>query len=349
MKKQWKPTKEEIGTLCLALANLYHAGIGAGDALALLAEDEPEEGLKGLLTAMSRRADDGASLAQVLRETRCFPGYVGGLIDVGEQVGKTEEALLALGRYYEARARIDRSQKEAMLYPAVLLVVLLAVVVVLLVWVLPVFNDVYAQLGSGLSGVAGGLLTLGRSLRTILPGLCVLLGLIAVLLAVLTASPALRENLLGRWHKARSDRGILRQINTARFAQALSMGLNSGLTARAAVELASGLSENAGAFHDRCSDCLTRIDGGASLACALRESGLLSGAETRLLDTGLRGGSGETVMEQIALHRMEQSEAALAARTGKIEPALVVIMTVAVGAILLSVMLPLMQIMTTIG
>lgn len=349
MKKQLKPTNEEIGALCAALANLYHAGIGAGDALALLAEDEPAGGYGELLDSMARKADDGVPLAQILRETECFPVYVCGLVEVGERVGKTEEALHALSRYYEARARMDRSQKEALLYPAVLLAVLLVVVVVLLVWVLPVFNDVYAQLGSRLTGVAGGLLALGKALRKIMPVLCVLLGLALVFAVLVAAVPGLRETLLARWRKARGDKGVFRQVNTARFAQALSMGLSSGLTAHEAVELASGLSHGAQAFQVRCRDCLTRVDSGESLAGALRETGLLSKAECRLLEAGTRGGNAEAVMEQIALRLLEESEDALGARTGRIEPTLVVIMAVVVGIILLSVMLPLMHIMTTIG
>lgn len=349
MKKQPKPTNEEIGALCAALANLYHAGIGAGDALALLAEDEPAGGYGELLTAMSRQADNGVPLARILRDAGCFPAYVCGLLEVGEQVGKTEDALYALSRYYDARARIDRSQKEALLYPAVLLAVLLVVVVVLLVWVLPVFNDVYAQLGSRLAGVAGGLLAFGKVLRKIMPVLCVLLGLAVVFAIVMAAAPSLREALLSQWRKLRGDKGVFRQVNSARFAQALSMGLSSGLTAHEAVELASGLSEGAQAFQTRCSDCLLRISDGESLACALRESGLLSRAECRLLEAGMRSGNGETVMEQIALRMLEESEDALSTRTGRIEPTLVVIMAVVVGIILLSVMLPLMHIMTTIG
>ena len=347
--KQLRLNHEQIGTLCRALGHLYHAGIGAGDALALLAEDEVSAGEKGLLQSMSRQADEGVPLAQIFRNAGCFPAYVCSLMEVGERVGRSEDTLNALADYYEGRARMERRLKNTLLYPSVLLVVLLAVVVILLVWVLPVFNDVYARLGSSLTGVAGGLLALGGALRKIMPLLCVLLALAVAFVIVIAASPVARDKLLHAWRKGRGDKGITRRINTARFTQALSMGMTSGLTDREAVELAASLAEGSEGFQCRCTACLSKLDEGAGLSMALRETELLSKAECRLLEAGIKGGSGEQVMEQIALRALEESEQELESITGRVEPTVVVVMSVLVGAILLSVMLPLMHIMTAIG
>lgn len=348
MKKQ-KWNHEQIGTLCRALGHLYHAGIGVGDALALLAEDEAAAEEKQQLLSMSRRADEGVPLARIFRDAGCFPDYVCNLTQVGERVGRTEDTLKALADYYEGRARMECRVKNALLYPSVLLVVLLAVVVILLVWVLPVFNDVYARLGSSLTGLAGGLLMLGGVLRKIMPLLCVLLALAVVFAILMAVSPAARDRLLGAWRKGRGDKGVTRQINTARFAQALSMGMTSGLTDREAVELAANLAQGSEAFQHRCAACLDRLDQGVGLSAALRESELLSKAECRLLEAGIKGGNREQVMEQIALRALEESEQELENLTGRIEPTVVVVLSVLVGAILLSVMLPLMHIMTAIG
>ncbi len=347
--KQIRLTNEDIGALCLSLTHLFHAGIGAGDAFAMLAEDERERACRDLLGAMARNADEGMPLAENFRQAGWFPSYVCGLLEVGERVGKVEETLDALARYYDGRARMDRRLRSALLYPSVLLVVLLAVVVVLLVWVLPVFNDVYAQLGSRLTGVAGGLLALGSVLRKIMPVLCVVLGLLVVFAVLMAALPAFRESLTNFWRKNRGDKGVSPKINEARFAQALSMALSSGLTADEAVMLAAALSEGAPAFQARCESCRKSMQAGESLSAALRESGLLPRSECRLLEAGVRGGNGESVMEQIAARLLEESEGALEAQVGRIEPTLVVVMSVLVGVILLSVMLPLMHIMTGIG
>ena len=171
---------EEISSLCLELSLLLHAGVGLGDALALLGE-ESDRSNRELLESMARQVDDGDPLSAAMKSAGCFPAYVCGLIEVGETSGRTEEALSALSRYYEDRVRMDRRVKSALLYPAVMLAVMLIVIAVLLVRVLPIFDDVYASLGGRLTGVAAGLLNIGRWLEGAMPVLFAVLAVAAVL------------------------------------------------------------------------------------------------------------------------------------------------------------------------
>lgn len=338
-----------ISGLCLSLSFLLHAGVGIGDGLALLAQEEETPSLRAVLDEMARQMDDGASLAAALRDSGRFPNYVCGLVEVGERSGRTEEALAALARHYEDRARMERQLRSALLYPAVLLLVMLAVIVVLLARVLPVFNEIYADLGGRLTGVAGGLLALGRVLDQAMPVLCVLLVLVVLFLALFAALPAFRGRVLALWRKSRGDKGVSRQINTARFAQSLSMGLSSGLPLEEALTLSADLLTDVPSAAAKCRDCLARLDEGTPLAQAMSQSGVLPRAQCRLLELGLRSGAGDSAMEQIARQLSEESEMALEEKVGQVEPTLVVITSVLVGLILLSVMLPLMHIMTAIG
>lgn len=344
--KQIKLTNEEIGSLCMSLSHLMHAGIGVGDALLLLSQDEQDAACKELLENMACQADEGSSLATAFQKSGCFPTYVCTLLQVGEKVGKTEETLHSLSHYYQEQGQLVRQLRAALLYPAMLLGVLLIIMVILLVWVLPVFNQVYAQLGSRLTGIAGSLLALGSALRQILPYLC---GLLAVCL-VLGIIPPIRNAIFSFWRRHRSDRGVFAAINTARFVQALSMALSSGMTPQEAVLLASGLSQGeAPAFHKRCDTCISQLNGGNTLAQALRQSGFLAPADCRLLEAGARSGRSEAVMETIAQDLATKSQERLYRLMSKVEPAMVVVACVLIGTVLLSVMLPLMHIMTSIG
>lgn len=342
-------TNEELGSFCLTMAHLLHAGIGVGDALVLSAEDEERPDRRALLEELSRSADEGMPLSRALRLSGQFPAYVCGLLEVGERVGRTEETMGALAGYYEGRVRLDRRLRSALLYPAVLLAVLLCVVVILLVWVMPVFNDVYEQLGSRLTGVAGVLLAFGAALKSALPVLCVLLALLCLEAGVLALCPDLREKILTAWKKRKRDTGVTGQILRARFIQALALAVNSGMGDWEAVELAGRLAEENAAFRTRCAQCLHLVEEGATLAAALGETGLLSRSDRRLLETGIRSGGGEQVLDQIARRMLAESEEALEEQTARIEPTLVVVMSVLVGVILLSVLLPLMNIMNAIG
>ena len=339
---------EALSALCLELSMLFHAGVAAGDALTLLAE-ESDKAYQGMLSDMAGQMDMGSTLAAAMRETGRFPLYVCGLVEVGEQAGRTEEALEALARYYESRARLDRRIKSALLYPAVMLLLMLVVIGVLLVRVLPIFNDVYASLGGRLTGVAGGLLVLGRWLDGAMPVMWVLLAAVVVSLAAFAAVPAFRERLTVLWRKSQGDKGIARKMNDARLAQALSMGMASGMPVEEAVRLASGLLEDVPQAKARCVDCCARLDQGERVSTAMKESGLLPAGSCRLLELGQRGGAGDTAMEKIAAGLSEDSELALEEKVSRVEPALVLVCSILVGLILLSVMLPLMHIMSAIG
>jgi len=336
--------KEEIASLCLELSLLLHAGVGMGGALHLLSEDSTQ---KELLSELAEKVDEGTPLHAALRESEVFPMYVCGLVEVGERTGRTEEALVSLSKYYEGRIRMERRVKSSLLYPAVMLGLMLIVIGVLLVKVLPIFDDVYASLGGRLTGVAGGLLNLGRWLETAMPVLWCLLAVLAALVCACAVSESFRDKLLSGWKKRWGDKGIARKLNNARLAQAMAMGMASGLPLEEAVSLSAGLME--GGAKERCLECQHLLEDGKSLGEALKTSGLLPASQSHLLELGQRSGAGDSSMEKIAHDLTEESEIALDDMVGRVEPALVLVCSLLVGLILLSVMLPLMNIMAAIG
>lgn len=169
--KQKPLSNMEISQVCQELAVLLHTGVMLGDGLALLAQEEG--GKTGdLLAGIGRHVDLGGTLAAALRESKVFPSYVVGMVEVGERSGRTEQALQSLSRYYEQQDQMDRQLRAALTYPSILLLLMLVVIVVLLTQVLPIFDEVYASLGGQLTGIAGGLLLAGQALDAAMPVLC---------------------------------------------------------------------------------------------------------------------------------------------------------------------------------
>ncbi len=335
-------TKEQISIFCLSLAHLLRAGLGAGDALALLARDD--QASRSLLDGLAARLDAGQTLSKSLADAG-FPADVCGMTAAGEQSGRTEEALFALAEDYQARARLEDQLRTALLQPLLLLALLAVVLVVLLGWVLPVFDDVYRQLGASLTGVAGALLQIGRILRAGMPIWLPLLAVVGAGTFWLFGTEGGKTRLmacLGRWD-------LFPQANAARLTQVLSMALNSGLDSEQAMALAWGLGAPGSAFYQKCHACVTALSGQATLPQALEKSGLLPAADCRLLEAGFRGGCIDTVMAQLARQVQERSEAAIRRRLERIEPTLVLLAAVLIGLVLLSVLLPLTGIMAAIG
>ena len=339
----------QTADLCRELALLLHAGVGTGDGLFLLTEEEKNPRIHAMLEQMARTVDAGASLSQAFEEAGCFPGYITGLLRVGEKVGKIEETLTALALYYENKEQTERQIVSSLTYPAILLLLMLVVIVVLLSQVLPVFNEIYLSLGGQLTGLAGGLLMLGQFLDGAMPVLCALLALVLGFFAVFSLHRGMRKKIVGFWLKKWGDSGISRKMNNARFAQALSMGFSSGMPLEDAVEMAALLLKDTPGAQQRCVRCHQQLMEGAELITALSDNGLLSPSACRLLTLDMRSGNGDGIMEEISRRMQEEARLALESAVSKVEPALVLVTSGLVGVILLSVMLPLMNIMTAIG
>lgn len=344
-----KMTNEAIAAFCEELAWLIHSGVRVGDGLALLAEEEQDKEWKESLLRMAQKADEGIILSEILKEEECFPVYVHGIVNVGETTGRIEEALKALTRYYENKERMNRRIKSALLYPSILLVLMMIVLVILLTQVLPVFQSVFASLGGGLDGVAGGLLNLGLWLNDAMPVLCVILGVFVVLIFVVSVSDTVRDKIVSVWRKVAGDRGIMRKMNDASFAQAISMGLSSGLPLEETMELAAEVLADVPEAKQRCMVCKEELQKGIPLIEALKKSEVLPLSACRLLSLGMQSGNGDVVMAEIAQKLSEEADVAMENRVSKVEPTMVLVTSVLVGIILLLVMMPLMNIMETIG
>ena len=331
------------------LAVLLRSGIRTSDGLYILAEEEKNVVYREILTEMSRKMDEGAPLFSVLSDAGCFPSYAIGLIETAERVGRTEETLLTLSDYYENRDRISKSLKNALTYPSVMLLMMFIVIVVLLSRVLPIFDDVYASLGGSLSGLAGGLLKLGGILDLLMPFFGILFGVLLIIAATVLLIPSLNNTAKKIARRIFGDRGVIRKINNTYFVQSLSIGMASGLPLDEAVTLAISMFKDTPAASQRFCACRDQLDDGVDLVSALQTADILDASSAQLLKVSMRAGSADITITQIASRMSDQTEEMLESMVAKIEPAMVIVTSVMVGAILLSVMLPLINIMKAIG
>ena len=332
----------ELARILRSYGLLLHSGIGLAEGSFLLVQEE-EAPLQAVLLALGEKLDKGIPLSEAMEDP--FPEQVAAMVRIGEETGRLEQALNALADYYEERHRNLGQIRSAVAYPAMVLFLMLLVIGVLLVKVMPVFDRVYGSLGSRLTGPAAGLLYAGQVLEGLLPGIFAVL----LVLAVLALVPGIRHRLVSLWRKRYADRGIGRKFHNARFARGLAMGLASGLSLDRSMELAQSLLADVPQAARRCAQCARALEAGESLAGAMEKADLLPPAKSRMLQIGFRGGNADRVMEQIADAMAEEAREALDAAISGIEPAMVVASSALVGLILLSVMLPLADILAVLG
>lgn len=167
-----------------------------------------------------------------MRAAGGFPVYVIEMVEIGQKTGHLEDVFRSLAGYYERLEQLQKSIRNAVVYPSVLLVMMLFVVLVLLIKVLPIFQEVFQQLGAELSPAAQALMQLGQFLGRY--GLVVLAVLV---LALLIGGSLLRNEqrkaAFVQWLQQKSEKWtISKLIASSRLADALAMTLSSGYLRR---------------------------------------------------------------------------------------------------------------------
>jgi type IV pilus assembly protein PilC len=129
----------------------------------------------------------------------------------------------------------------------------------------------------------------------------------------------------------------------------MALSLSCGLGVEEAVDMSVSLNKDAKALNAKYAKCKELLSGGASLSDALKQSALLSARDSRMLSLGDHSGMADTAMAEIARKSDDKVQYEIAGIVSRIEPTLVIITSVIIGVILLSVMLPLISIMTALG
>ena len=347
--KRLRVPAQYLPIFCRELHQLVRTGIPLAEGLTMLREDETDPDTRSWLEALCRSTEEGLPLASALRETGAFPAYMTDMVSLAEETGRLEDVLLSLQRHYDRQLRMAADIRGAVAVPVTLFAVMVAVVVLLVTQVLPVFDRVFAQLGVRMGAVATGMMNDGAVLAKAGTGLAVVLVILAAAALVVALVPSLREKFVTGFRRSFGGRGILGQMAAARFASSMSMAVASGLSMEESVALSAKLCGGAREIDEKTERCRKEIEEGGSPADALADSGLFSGRDCRLLKLAEQTGSLPDTLEDLAQRQEEESLRRIDRTVGAIEPAIVVITSALAGVILLSVMLPLMGLLSTIG
>ena len=338
-----------ISAFCLELYLIAQAGIPFSEGVALLCEDETDQKQKTILNQLYQRLELGEPVAASMRAVGGFPVYVVEMVEIGEKTGHLEKVFRALANYYERMEQLQKSLRNVITFPAILMSMMLVVVLVLLIKVLPIFEQVFHQLGAELSSTAQILLGVGQFLGNY--GLLFLAVMISALAAcVILLRDETRKAAAEQWLWNRTEKWEIRKlIASSRLADALTMTIASGMNIDDSLDMAMHLVTDT-AIQEKIMQCKREmLLENRPFAESALQSGMFTPLYCRMIAVGYRAGSLDTVMEEISRRCAEQVDDKLESLLNRIEPAMVIAMSVMVGLILLSVMLPLMSIMTAIG
>ncbi|KXL53239.1 type II secretion system protein F [Anaerotignum neopropionicum] len=345
-EKNW--SNEELTAFCLEFSLLIKTGMSVGEGFSILSENEQNPEKKKFLLSLYEKTLLSTSVHQTMREAGVFPPYMLKLIYIGEETGHLEDCFASLSRYFDQRIRTRRLIKETVMFPLMLFVMMLVVAILLLTEVLPIFQSVFAQLGGTLPASALFFLNLGVGLkkgRFIFLGIFIILVVLAVL-AGLSSSVQQKVSTFFKRHMTTTKVGKLSA--QAHFASALSMTIRSGLDTGRALEIAEDFCAET-FLKEKIHRCKARVQSGEPFANAVEQEGLLKPMYSRMLAIGIKSGNIDEVLSEIARRTEEDAAFALTKAASIVEPAVVIILSILVGFLLLSVMFPLVGIMSSLG
>lgn len=338
----------ELSAFCEQIALILKAGIPVQEGVAIMAEDDRNASGADILNVIREHAELGESFRGSLEAAGVFPKYMLDMVDIGEQSGRLDEVMDSLVAYYERSEAVSKSLRSAVTYPVLMIVMMLVVIGILIMKVLPIFAQVFDQLGSQLSAFSQGILRLGGMLNQYAAVIVAVLALAAAVLVGMRFTKG-GAAMYGRLFRIfPGTRKLASKISAGRFASAMSLMLSSGLDVDQSLDMARALVDDP-QVEEKISGCQKDIAEGASFSDALAKAGIFSGVYTRMVTVGFKTGSVDGVMQKIADRCEAEVDDQIGVMISILEPTLVAVLSLIVGMILLSVMLPLMGIMTSIG
>lgn len=339
-----KLSTAELEAFFQQLALFLKSGIPTWEGLALLGKEADGRNSE-LFLSLSAKVSDGSSLSAALLQSGRFPSYAVDMVRMGERTGRMQEIAEALRAYYQGRDSLSRELRTSVVYPLSMTGMVLVVIFVLTVAVMPVFEQVFKQLGLAMNPFSLSLMQFGQAFSQSALVILIVVFAIVVVFFLLRFTKKGRVTLLRAYDTSPLTRKMAAVIAAERFAFSMSLMLESGIYIVDALRFAAELEESEKA-KARITELERLLEEGKPLQEAIFASGIFEKSYNGLIVAGLRTGTPETMLMDVALRCRRDAESRRQRLLAIIEPALVALLCVLVGLVILSVMLPLAGILS---
>jgi type IV pilus assembly protein PilC len=347
-KKEWKFTSEEISLFCDQIAMFLNGGIPIHEGIHILYGEMEDNRTKERMKIILNNLNQNYSFCHSLEETKAFPEYMMSMVRIGEATGKLEEIMRSLSIYYERESIIKSNIRSAIIYPIVLFTIMATIMLVLVFKILPFFESMFLELNAEVANATESIMDFGVTLgRTAAIAMAILLVVIL---------------LLGLWYQTKQGEHILNQLSeklkllrnlanlmaTGKFVSSMALLISSGMEHEEAMMLASKTSSNR-ELRQKVLKCKELIRGKMPFETALRKAELIVGMEARMLSVSAKSGLMDTALTKLGEQFDRKITVALNKKVMFIEMCLSIMLTLIIGIVLISVMMPLISMLSSIG
>jgi type IV pilus assembly protein PilC len=339
---------KEIAVFSRQFATMINSGLSLLRSLNILAEQTESKALADIVNQVRMDVEKGSSLSQALsKHPKAFNRLYVSMVRAGEVGGALDSVLLRLADTIEKQVELRRKVKSAMTYPLVVAVLVLTIVTAMLLFVIPMFQGIYAQLGGTLPPPTQILINISTICRKFF---------YLIFLAEAGGAFAFRrwinsEDGRKRWDAIKLKVPIfgklVRKTALARFSRTLSALVRSGVPILESLDIVADTAGNH-VVATAVRETQSAVKRGDPLSKKLEEHPVFPPMVVQMMAVGEETGALDEMLDKIADFYDQEVEATVDALTSLIEPLLIVVMGVCVGGMIISLYLPMFNIIKLI-
>jgi type IV pilus assembly protein PilC len=338
-----KVKKKSLAIFTRQLATMIDAGLPLVQSLDILAQQEENETFQEIIKNVKDEVEAGATLAAALQKhPRIFDNMYVNLVVAAEEAGTLDVILNRLATHIEKMEELKKKIKSALVYPAMIVTVAIGVTIILLVFVIPVFEKLYAGIGQSLPLPTQIVIGVSNLFKSYLP---VVIGIVIILII------AVRQ-----YHKTEKGRfridtfllklpifgELFRKVAVARFARTLGTLVTSGVPILESLNIVAGASGNK-VVEEAILKSRTSISEGQTISEPLSKSDVFPMMVTQMIAVGETTGALELMLNKIADFYEAEVDVAVATLSSMLEPVIMLFLGVVVGGLVIAMYLPIFK------
>lgn len=346
---QPKIKEKDVIIFARQFSTMIDAGLPIIQCLDILQSQQENVTFKKMLKTIKDSVEGGTTLADSLKKyPKQFDSLFVNMVAAGEAGGILDVILKRLAGYMEKAARLKRKVKGAMVYPAITVFVAVVVVAIILVFVIPVFQKMFADFGSTLPTPTLIVIALSDFVKSKIHWIIIGIILFAIVFKKYYGTAKGRVVVDGVMLKMPVIGILLRKVAVAKFTRTMGTMLGSGVAILEALDIVAKTSGNR-VVENAIYNVRTGIAEGRTMADPLQASGVFPAMVCQMIAVGESTGALDAMLEKIADFYDEEVDQAVENLTAMIEPMMIVFLGVIVGGLIVSMYLPIFKMAGAVG
>ena len=338
-----KVTAHDVMLFTRQFATMIDAGLPIVQGLEILSQQSENKAFRNIIRVIKQDVEGGFTLADALKKhPKAFDDLYVNMVAAGEVGGVLNTILNRIALFIEKSAKLKSKVKGAMIYPCTIVVVAVGVVTILLLYVIPVFAELYGGMGKALPAPTQITIDMSNWFRAYFVYMAIGVGILVAALRFYYKTPQGRMVIDGLMLKMPIIGDLLRKVAVARFSQNMSILLSSGVPILDGLAITAKTAGNK-VVEQAIMDARVSISQGKTVAEPLTESKIFPPMVCQMVAIGENTGALDAMLKKVADFYEEEVDNSVANLTSLMEPLIMVVLGVILGGLVISMYLPIFQ------